>query len=143
MSLYTCSVCSLSALQPTNVGEQQCYQAVRAHHVMESNRPVFCFRSQTGLVATQRSTRQSPLEARNMKSARSLAGSMAERKPENQKSSTSVATNLHRRAHWARSGGARPRHQNALLVTPIICNGRNTSNRRTACVHCALHLVPP
>jgi hypothetical protein len=81
-------------------------------HVMESNRAAFCFRPQTGLVAGPRSVHRAVLAGSKEHEKRSLA----ERKPENQKS-TSAATNLHQRAHWARCGGARPRHQNVLPTT--------------------------
>jgi len=57
---------------------------------------------------------------------------LAERKPENQKRSTSAATNLHRRAHWARCGGARPRHQNALPTTWNHVKGEIRATKETA-----------
>jgi len=91
--------------------------SLRDDHVMERNRAAFCLWPHTGLVAGPRSVRKAVPAGSKEHEKRWLAGCLAERKPENQKRSTSAATNLHRRAHWARRGGARPRHQNALPTT--------------------------
>ena len=114
-SLCTRSVYNRPAAKPTyNKCYQNCPSSSLRDDVMESNRAAFCLRPQTGLVAGPRSVHRAVLAGSKEHEKRSLAGWLAERKPENHKRSTSAATNLHRRAHWARCGGARPRHQNAF-----------------------------
>jgi hypothetical protein len=124
--------------------------SLRDDHVMGSNSAAFCLRPHTGLVTGPRSVRKAVLAGSKEHEKRWLTGWLAERKPENQKRSTSAATNLHRRAHWAGAAGpdlAIKTHSRRLA---IICKGRNSSNRGRACVHhagglwmcySALHLV--
>jgi len=118
------SVVVLCTVKPTH---NKCYQAVRARPYgtttsWKATGQRFVSGPKLALWQDRAAfARQSSLEAKNIKSVRWLAGwlagRLAERKPENEKRSTSAATNLHRRAHWARCGGARPRHQNALPTT--------------------------
>lgn len=75
---------------------------------MESSRVAFCLsQAPTGLVAGPRHVLKAVVAASKEQEQRSLAGLlMAERKPENQKRSTSAATNLHRGAQGGGEGGA-------------------------------------